>query len=141
MEASGPGAHANPSGKAGGHGGFGFFNTCNTTPLFPYAVGAGGTAGGMLQVMETPGGAGTASSFNTNLVANGGNGGGIDNSGETLETGTLNNETYAYIDGNNFAEINVWTLFLLKENFLPVSTFASLPILALLRRSLCFEMI
>ena len=102
-------------GSYGGYGGFGFFNVPITQPYSaPYTIGAGGTGG------QSPGhssgfqngSAGAATSFNTNLVANGGAGGG-GNAGPQPgpsaagTSGTLQNETFAYIDGNTFAESNL----------------------------------
>ena len=102
----GGGANTFQVGKAGGMGGFGFYNVPVTQPYaVPYTLGAGG-AGGTLQGNGNPGSAGQASSFNTNLVANGGNGGGIAQGGSAGTSGTLNNESYAIIDGNNSSEIS-----------------------------------
>ena len=75
----GGGGGANPYqvGKDGGFGGFGFFNVPVSQPFsVPFTVGAGGAGGTNTGPGGNPGSAGTASSFNTNLVANGGNGGG-----------------------------------------------------------------
>tara|TARA_R100001480_G_C4697044_1_gene177019 strand:- start:19 stop:771 length:753 start_codon:yes stop_codon:yes gene_type:complete len=89
-------------GKTGGFGGFGFFNIPISQPYsVPYTLGAGGAGGPYHQA----GSAGTASSFNTNLVANAGNGG-QKNGQAAGNPGTLQNESYAYIDGNPFAESN-----------------------------------
>jgi hypothetical protein len=81
-----------------------------SSKLHIYLRGAGGGGGGGTggSVGRTGGNggfgtAGSASSFNTNLVANGGTaGGGLP--GTLGSPGTLSNETYAYIDGNPFAE-------------------------------------
>jgi len=57
---------------SGGNGGFGVLATPISQPFsVPYALGAGGSLG----VATSPGQAGTASTFNTNFVANGGGGG------------------------------------------------------------------
>ena len=99
-------------GSYGGYGGFGFFNVPITQPYSaPYTIGAGGTGG------QSPGhssgfqngSAGAATSFNTNLVANGGGGGGGSSNPQpgpsSIGTsGTLQNETYAIIDGNPASE-------------------------------------
>ena len=88
-------------GRTGGNGGFGFFNVPISQPYSaPYTLGAGGSGG---NPDNNSGSAGAASSFNTNLVANGGGGGG-GLPGTVGAPGTLQNETFAYIDGNPFAE-------------------------------------
>ena len=99
----GGGGQGGQFGKAGGHGAFGFFNIPVSQPYsVPYTLGAGGSGGAP---PNATGQAGAASSFNTNLVANGGNGGaGVPGSPGT--TGTLQNETYAFIDGNTQADSN-----------------------------------
>jgi len=106
----GGGGFGGSLGFCGGHGAFGFFNVPVSQPFsVPYTVGAGGT-GGVSQPhpqVHQPGNAGTASSFNTNLVANGGNGGLKQQGGSPGTPGTLQNETFAYIDGNTFAESNL----------------------------------
>jgi len=57
---------------SGGNGGFGVLATPISQPFsVPYALGARGNQG----VANSPGNAGTASTFNTNFVANGGGGG------------------------------------------------------------------
>ena len=67
---SGPQGH---TGGSGGQGGFGIFKTSVTAPFTcPFSIGGGGNAPGG----NSPGNAGGASSFNTNITANGGNGGG-----------------------------------------------------------------
>ena len=97
----GGGGQGGQVGRTGGNGGFGFFNVPISQPYSaPYTLGAGGSGG---NPDNNPGTAGSASSFNTNLVANGGTaGGGLP--GTLGSPGTLSNETYAYIDGNPFAE-------------------------------------
>jgi hypothetical protein len=96
-------------GKIGGHGGFGFFNVPVSQPYsVPYTIGAGGSGGAP---PNQTGQAGAASSFNTNLVANGGSGGG-GAPGSAGSPGTLQNETYAFIDGNTASDS-------LKELFKP----------------------
>ena len=104
--AGGGGGYGGPGGSAGGnggHGGFGFFNVPVTQPYsVPYTLGAGGTGSNRNTGQNSN--AGTASTFNTNLVANGGNGGNRHPSTTPGNNGTLSNETYAYIDGNTYAE-------------------------------------
>ena len=95
-------------GSFGGFGGFGFFNVPITQPYSaPYTLGAGGAGGqspGHSSSFQN-GSAGGASSFNTNLVANGGAGGGGQAGPQpgpsaAGTSGTLQNETFAIIDGN-----------------------------------------
>ena len=95
------------AGRDGGMGGFGFFNVPVSQPFsVPYTIGAGG-AGGTNTNTGNVGSAGQASSFNTNLVANGGAGGQKHNaSPEVGASGTLQNHTIAYINGDTMAEIS-----------------------------------
>ena len=95
------------SGRDGGMGGFGFFNVPVSQPFsVPYTIGAGG-AGGTNTSTGNNGTAGQASSFNTNLVANGGGGGLKHNANPDAGTsGTLQNHTIAYINGDTMAEIS-----------------------------------
>jgi hypothetical protein len=95
----GGGGQGGQFGMNGGHGAFGFFNIPVSQPYsVPFTLGAGGAGGAP---PNSTGQAGAASSFNTNLVANGGNGGG-GTGGSNGTPGTLQNETYAFIDGNTF---------------------------------------
>jgi hypothetical protein len=95
------------SGRDGGMGGFGFFNVPVSQPFsVPYTIGAGGT-GGTNTGTGNNGSAGQASSFNTNLVANGGGGGLKHNANPDVGTnGTLQNHTIAYINGDTMAEVS-----------------------------------
>ena len=97
----GGGGQGGQPGKSGGNGAFGFFNVPISQPYsVPYTLGAGGSGGAP---PNGTGQAGAASSFNTNLVANGGNAGG-GTPGSDGTNGTLQNETYAFIDGNPFTD-------------------------------------
>ena len=108
--AGGGGGGGGPGGGGGGHGGhggFGFFNVPVSQPFsVPFTLGAGGT-GGTVNPSTNSGNAGTASSFNTNLVANAGNGGASHPSQTPGTSGTLSNETYGYIDGTAFTDANL----------------------------------
>ena len=107
----GGGGGGNPGGTAGGsggHGGFGFFNIPVSQPFsVPFTLGAGGS-GGQVNPGPNAGTAGAASSFNTNLVANGGNGGNGGNQGPTGHgnNGTTQNSTFDYINGIPYADSN-----------------------------------
>jgi hypothetical protein len=97
----GGGASGAPAlGGVGGHGGYGFFKVPVTQPYTaPFSIGEGG--GGGNTNPQQAGQAGSATTFNTNLTANGGNGGAQANptpqGGTNMGTpGTVSNETYAY---------------------------------------------
>jgi len=95
----GGGGQGGQMGKNGGNGAFGFFNVPISQPYSaPFTLGAGGSGG---SPPNASGQAGGASSFDTNLVANGGNAG-AGTPGSNGTPGTLQNETYAFIDGNPF---------------------------------------
>ena len=88
-------------GGVGGHGGYGFFKVPVSQPYTaPFSIGEGGGAG--LNSPQQAGQAGSATTFNTNLTANGGNGGqqgfptpqGGTNAGTP---GSVSNETYSYV--------------------------------------------
>lgn len=88
-------------GGVGGHGGYGFFKVPVSQPYTaPFSIGEGG--GGGLNSPQQAGQAGSATTFNTNLTANGGNGGqqgfptpqGGTNAGTP---GSVSNETYSYV--------------------------------------------
>jgi len=100
----GGGGASSGTGKIGGLGGFGFFNIPVSQPYsVPFTLGNGGSGGQSALSPTTNGQAGTASSFNTNLVANGGGAGGT-NTGSIGTSGTLSNENIAYIDGNPYSD-------------------------------------
>ena len=100
------------TGRDGGFGGFGFFNVPVSQPFsVPYTIGAGG-AGGTNTGTGNVGSAGQASSFNTNLVANGGAGGLKHNSNPDVgASGTLQNHTIAYINGDDMQQISAGHYF------------------------------
>ena len=88
-------------GGVGGHGGYGFFKVPVSQPYTaPFSIGEGGGAG--LNSPQQAGQAGSATTFDTNLTANGGNGGqqgfptpqGGTNAGTP---GSVSNETYSYV--------------------------------------------
>lgn len=98
----GGGASSVALGGAAGHGGYGFFKVPVSQPYTaPFSIGEGGTAGQTGPSVNV-GQAGSATTFDTNLTANGGNGGpqgfptpqGGTNSGTP---GTVSNETYSYV--------------------------------------------
>ena len=98
----GGGASSVALGGAAGHGGYGFFKVPVSQPYTaPFSIGEGGTEG-QTGPQVNAGQAGSATTFDTNLTANGGNGGpqgfptpqGGTNSGTP---GTVSNETYSYV--------------------------------------------
>ncbi len=103
----GGGSSGGQSGGSGGHGGFGFFNISVAQPYaVPFTLGAGGS-GGSTTPNANSGTAGAASSFNTNLVANGGNGG-THSQGTPAHgsNGTTANADFSYINGTDYAVSN-----------------------------------
>jgi hypothetical protein len=117
----GGGGATSGEGKIGGLGGFGFFNIPVSQPYsVPFTLGNGGGGGTSALSPTNNGQAGTASSFNTNLVANGGGAGGT-NTGSIGTTGTLANENYAYIDGNPYADASGVSVYAQGSSRIPTS--------------------
>jgi hypothetical protein len=105
----GGGSSGGQSGGSGGHGGFGFFNIPVSQPYsVPFTLGAGGSGGLTIYPLGAQAGtAGAASSFNTNLVANGGNGGTHTNGVQAHgNNGTTQNADFSYINATDYAVAN-----------------------------------
>ena len=123
----GGGGSAAAPGRVGGYGGFGIWSVPVSAPYsVPYALGSGGTAGGgnNTNVAGNPGGAGNASSWNTNTAIANGGGGGEYNGDPSGGTGTAGTAPGSQQDLTNPSSTPSSSAFI-YEQVPPLITFAT----------------